>query len=86
MEIEISRYRRERKKKNMASPQQKSKPPKGGTLNDSKHAPGLLDPQMTWAQILQNKHMSLMHNVILESPTENHTLNNNEWTVIPSHI
>ncbi|KAG2222848.1 hypothetical protein INT45_000463 [Circinella minor] len=77
----------------MVSLQQNSKPPKRGTIHDSKHAPGLLDPQMTWAQILQSKRVSLMHNVIKESTTSNNNDTNNitnkktdEWTTIYSHV
>ncbi|KAI7857096.1 hypothetical protein BDC45DRAFT_566626 [Circinella umbellata] len=76
----------------MASPQQNSKPPEGGTIHDSKHAPGLLDPQMTWSQILQNKRVSLMHNVLKEPLGNKHSnttpMNNfnDDWTTIHSHV
>ena len=72
----------------MASPQQNSKPPEGGTIHDSKHAPRLLNPQqMTWSQILQNKRVSLMHNTIKDPPINNTTLRQtNEWTSIHSHM
>ncbi|KAI7854805.1 hypothetical protein BDC45DRAFT_569046 [Circinella umbellata] len=70
----------------MASPQQNSKPPERGTLHDSKHAPGLLDPQMPWSQKLQNKHVSLMHNTIKEPTLHNNTPRpTNEWASILSH-
>ncbi|KAG2223388.1 hypothetical protein INT45_002883 [Circinella minor] len=71
----------------MASPQQNTKPSEGGTLHDSKHAPRLLDPQMTWSQIIQNKRVSLMHNTLKETHISSTTQKSpTEWTSIHSHV
>ncbi|KAI8388201.1 uncharacterized protein BYT42DRAFT_611270 [Radiomyces spectabilis] len=45
----------------MGSSAKDQKPPDGVSIYDSKHAPGPGDVQMSWAQIVQKKRVSYMH-------------------------